>query len=74
LYEKAIRLMESADESNPRYVAMALAEYSQVLKKVGRRAEAKAVERRAKAIFADSTALRAHTVDIGSLRGTRAAQ
>lgn len=68
LYAKAIPIMEGAGEPDRTPLAMALVEYSQVLKKVGRRSEAKVLEKRAKAAFAASQQKSMQTVDVRNLR------
>jgi tetratricopeptide (TPR) repeat protein len=67
-YARAIPMIESGGELARLDTAMALAEYSQVLKKSGRRSEAKELEGRAKAIFRASSHSSVQTIDVRSLR------
>ena len=69
LYGQAISVLEATLGLDHAHLAMALAEYSQVLRKSGRKSEAKTVERRAKTILAAAPQLSGvQTVDVRSLR------
>jgi tetratricopeptide (TPR) repeat protein len=68
MYARAIPMIESGGELTRLDTGMALAEYSQVLKKSGRRSEARAFEQRAKDIFRASARPSLPTIDIRSLR------
>ncbi|HUS05063.1 MAG TPA: tetratricopeptide repeat protein [Bryobacteraceae bacterium] len=69
LYSKAIPLLESRLGPEHPHLGMVLAEYSQVLRKLGNKSEAKRIERRAKAILATSLQPSGlHSVDLHSLR------
>lgn len=69
-YRAAIQAMEASFGPSHPYLGMALAEYSRVLRKSGAKAEAKAVERRAKDILASQTTdlMDRWSVDIRTLR------
>lgn len=68
-YREALPIMEGALGPGHAHVGMVLAEYSQVLRKSGRKAESKNVERRARTILAGSLDLPGYrTVDIQSLK------
>jgi tetratricopeptide (TPR) repeat protein len=69
LYTRAIPLLESASGGLDRlHTAVALVEYSQVLQNSGRKSEARAYQRRAKAIMGDAVVPSVTTVDIRSFR------
>jgi tetratricopeptide (TPR) repeat protein len=69
LYWQGISILETTFGMDHPDVGIALAEYSQVLRKCGRKSEAKAVERRAKAILAASPQLSGvQTVDVRNLK------
>ena len=68
LYGRAIPMFESAPRSSQAHLATALAEYGQVLRRCGRKSEAKAAERRARAILGDSLRVSAQTIDVRGFR------
>lgn len=53
LYHRAIPIFENAQGTNRLHAGVALTEYAQVLRRSGRKPEAKSAERRAKAILGD---------------------
>lgn len=69
LYRRSISILEAALGANHPHLAMALAEYGQVLRASGQRSEAKAIEKRAQSIFTQSPDFfRPRTVDVRSFR------
>lgn len=69
LYKQAISMLEKAPPGLVRLrLGMALAEYSRVLRKSGRKAEAKTFEERARLVFRDNPNPSINTVDVMSLR------
>jgi tetratricopeptide (TPR) repeat protein len=68
-YGQAIGMLEAtAPDSDRTHLGMALAEFSEVLRKSGRKPEAKAAGQRARALLRESVEPSMHTVDVRSLR------
>lgn len=69
LYRRSISILEASLGVDHPHLAMALAEYGQVLRASGQRSEAKAIEKRAQSIFTQSPDFfRQRTVDVRSFR------
>jgi tetratricopeptide (TPR) repeat protein len=68
LYDRAIRILEHTSGLGEVQTGMALAEYSQVLRKMGRKTEAQVMERRAKAVLGATFTPSFGTIDIRSLK------
>ena len=64
LYGRAIPLFDGAPGLGQLLMRKALVEYGQVLRKSGRKSEAKAVDRRARAVARDSLRVPAATIDV----------
>lgn len=68
LYRGAIEVAEGALGPEHPHVGVLLAEHAQLLKKLGRKAESRIEERRAKAILESAAFPGQHTIDITGLR------
>jgi tetratricopeptide (TPR) repeat protein len=68
LYGRAIPMLEGATGLSQVHARIVLVQYARVLRKTGHKSEARAMERRAKAILGDSARAPTSTIDVRSFR------